>query len=223
MSGIDRVGVVVPCRDEQRRLAGCLAALDVARRRVDLPVHVVVVLDGCTDRSPQIVRQHRWVHPLVIDARSVGVARAAGAALVARVGEPARQWIATTDADSRVPPDWLLTHLSLAAGGVDAVVGTISVSPATAAACSAHGRVYDSRDGHRHVHGANLGVRASAYRAAGGFRALATAEDCALVAALPAERVHRTGRSPVRTSGRWPARAPAGFAWWLRRHAAGLG
>src|SRR5690606_39684918 len=39
-------------------------------------------------------------------------------------------------------------------------------------------------DGHPHVHGANLGVSAAAYRAVGGFPPLAAHEDQALVAAL---------------------------------------
>lgn len=37
---------------------------------------------------------------------------------------------------------------------------------------------------HRHVHGANFGLRASAYLAGGGFRPLRTAEDHALLAAV---------------------------------------
>ena len=36
------------------------------------------------------------------------------------------------------------------------------------------------------VHGANLGIRASAYLAAGGFKSVRTAEDHALVATFPA-------------------------------------
>ena len=39
---------------------------------------------------------------------------------------------------------------------------------------------------HSHVHGANLGFRASAYLTAGGFPPVPTAEDHALVAALTA-------------------------------------
>ena len=53
-----------------------------------------------------------------------------------------------------------------------------------------HGQPCDSDESsrtrvnqHPHVHGANLGFRASAYLRAGGFPALPTAEDHALVAA----------------------------------------
>jgi hypothetical protein len=44
---------------------------------------------------------------------------------------------------------------------------------------------YDFGDGpHPHLHGENLGIRASAYLAAGGIRSLRTAEDHALLAAV---------------------------------------
>ncbi|MDQ1620699.1 MAG: hypothetical protein QOE19_3268, partial [Actinomycetota bacterium] len=52
---IDRVGVVVPVRDEQELLPRCLDALEVAIARLTadrgLPVSAVVVLDRCTDGS----------------------------------------------------------------------------------------------------------------------------------------------------------------------------
>jgi hypothetical protein len=71
---------------------------------------------------------------------------------------------------------------------------------------------------HHHVHGANLGFRASAYWRVGGFAALETGEDVELV-----ERFERAGyvvsRDPslsVATSDRQIARAPAGFAHHLR-------
>jgi hypothetical protein len=67
------------------------------------------------------------------------------------------------------------------------------------------------------VHGANLGVRASAYLRAGGFPEVPTAEDRALVAALTASgsRVRRTRSLAVVTSARREARAPHGFSHYL--------
>jgi hypothetical protein len=71
--------------------------------------------------------------------------------------------------------------------------------------------------GHPHVHGANLGFRASAYLLAGGFPAVPTAEDHAIVDALTAQggRVLRTRALPVTTSARREARAPLGFGHYL--------
>ena len=70
---------------------------------------------------------------------------------------------------------------------------------------------------HSHVHGANLGFRASAYLKAGGFPEKPTAEDHAFVTALTACgcRVLRTRALPVVTSARREARAPNGFSRYL--------
>jgi hypothetical protein len=68
------------------------------------------------------------------------------------------------------------------------------------------------------VHGANLGMSATAYLDAGGTPPLALAEDQALVDALRgrARRLIATGRIPVTTSGRRESRTVGGFADHLR-------
>jgi hypothetical protein len=65
-----------------------------------------------------------------------------------------------------------------------------------------------------HIHGANLGLTARAYRDAGGFPPLDVGEDRALVTALENRgyRVLRTPDAPVRTSARLHGRARGGFA-----------
>src|SRR6202020_1743017 len=69
------------------------------------------------------------------------------------------------------------------------------------------------QDWHPHVHGANLGFTARAYTAVGGFPALRTGEDRALLAARQAggHRVLRIAAAPVATSSRVRYGAPAGF------------
>ena len=76
---------------------------------------------------------------------------------------------------------------------------------------------YSPAPGHPHVHGANLGFRASAYLLAGGFPSVPTAEDHAIIDALTAQggRVLRTRALPVVTSARREARAPLGFGHYL--------
>ena len=79
--------------------------------------------------------------------------------------------------------------------------------------------LYDYGAGpHPHVHGANLGIRASAYLAVVGFRPLRTAEDHALRAAATEAGcpVLQAGDITVRTSGRPRGRAPYGFSHLLR-------
>ncbi len=235
------VGVVVPVRDEEELLPGCLAALtDSAARlraaRPDVTLRVLVVLDGCTDGSRAVVdaavldaaRRGRGDHgpePLVTPALGVGAARAAGAALLLRRaaaggGEAASTWLAGTDADSTVPVGWLLAQVEAAEGGADAWVGTVelgtehpagSVRARLAASWSSHQRHHEDHD---HVHGANLGVRGSAYLAAGGYPAVPTGEDVLLVERLRRQGsvLVRTARHPVLTSDRSEGRAPDGVA-----------
>jgi hypothetical protein len=76
-----------------------------------------------------------------------------------------------------------------------------------------------SDSAHPHVHGANLGMRGSAYLRAGGFRSLASAEDHALLAALASSggRIISVTDIPVVTSSRRRGRAPDGFSHLLAR------
>ncbi|WP_260870321.1 glycosyltransferase [Gordonia paraffinivorans] len=218
MPVITDVTVVVPAHDEGDLLPACLEALTVAAAAVALPVEVIVVLDSCRDSSASVVPPR--FRTLRVEERCVGAARRAGFA-AASAGASPTTWFATTDADSTVPPGWLVTHVAAARDGADAYVGTITPDgfdgwpPGTGARFA---RNYDARTGHRHIHGANLGVRADAYAAVGGFRALSAHEDVDLVA-----RLENAGRpivwgahAPVRTSTRRTGRAAEGFAAYLR-------
>ncbi len=128
-------------------------------------------------------------------------------------------WIATTDADSAVPPNWLVTQLALARNGADLVLGT--VTPDDDLDGSERVRfegLHVLADGHPHVHGANYGVRANVYFEAGEFAPVDRDEDVLLTEALRVLGVTeaRTALIPVLTSGRRMGRAPAGFAGFLR-------
>ena len=217
---IEAVGLVVPAHDEEDLLPGCLAALRQAVRQAGpRPVHTLVVADACGDRTAQRARAG-GAEVIEIHARRVGAARAAGftaALCLTRGTDPAKVWLATTDADTRVPSHWLARQISYAEADWDAVLGTVTVSdwsahPAHAADIFAAQYAHEAGS-HRHVHGANLGVRAAAYLAAGGFQALRTGEDHALVNALEAagRPIVRGTDLTVETSARRQARAPHGF------------
>ena len=221
---IEAVGVAVPAHNEETLLPSCLAALRRAARRLSVPVHLLVAADFCTDRTVAVARA---CGALVIDirARSVGAARAAGMTELLRLTagpDPAAVWLATTDADTVVPPGWLQRQVAHADQGWDVILGTVTVAdwsehpPHVPAAFAAR---YDFGDRpHPHVHGANIGIRASAYLAVGGFRPLRTAEDHALLAAVAEVgcSVLRADDVTVETSGRRHARAPHGFSHLLR-------
>jgi glycosyltransferase involved in cell wall biosynthesis len=222
---INSVGVVVPAHDEEELLPGCLAALHAAAAQAGarwpgLRVQVVVAADACSDGTAALARE-AGVTVVTLSARNVGRARAAGLREVlqhmARDEAATGLWLATTDADSRVPPDWLARQLRYAAAGWEAVAGTVSVTDWTghpAGTAAEFARQYGVwRGPHPHVHGANLGFTAPAYLEVGGFQPLRTGEDRALVAALQAQgrRVLRASSLPVVTSARTRYRAPSGF------------
>jgi glycosyltransferase involved in cell wall biosynthesis len=227
----EAVGVVIPAHNEEDLLPSCLAAIRQAIWMLPrIPVHLVVVADACTDRTADYARQG-GAGIQEIRARCVGAARQAGMREVlsqTRHLDPGSVWLATTDADTLVPPGWLAQHLRCAAAGWDAVAGTVDVSdwaehpPGLPPLFDQH---YRSGPGtHPHVHGANLGFTASAYLAAGGFRANHTAEDHALVESFAAagRRILRTTEVSVLTSARRQARAPRGFSHLLSTLAASV-
>lgn len=207
------IGVAVPAHNEEAVLGACLAALRRAAAHPALrgeAVMPLVVLDACTDGGARVV-QAAGVDALVVEARNVGAARRAGAAALLSRGA---RWLAFTDADSRVADDWLAAQLALRA---DAVCGCVTVDdwtpyhPEVRRRYDAH---YRHADGHRHVHGANLGVSAAAYRRAGGFRPLRSSEDVRLVRDLErtGARIAWSAKPRVVTSSRREGRAKGGFA-----------
>lgn len=214
------IGICIPAHDEERYIGACLKSATAAARHPLLraePVRIVVVLDMCRDRTATVAAA--WpVRCLAIRARNVGMARAAGARHLLAAGA---RWLAFTDADTRVSPRWLVEQLSLQA---DVVCGTVGVSGWAAHGAQARAARrgfslhYQDRDGHRHVHGANLGIAAPAYCRAGGFRALACSEDQALVDRLLLDgcRVAWSARPRVVTSARPHSRVEGGFATALR-------
>lgn len=223
---IDAIGVVVPAHDEESLLPECLRALKRAALHPalrDRSVSMIVVADACSDHTAEAATA-LGIRVLEVRARNVGAARAAGLDELVRqeAGRPLPStWLATTDADTLVPEDWLAGQLALAERGWEVVAGTVRVadwSEQPAPVRSRFIRQYGSRrTGHPHVHGANLGLTAAALIDAGGVPSIALAEDHALVEALDARRrVLRAGHITVTTSARRDSRAPGGFADFLR-------
>lgn len=230
----ERIGVVIPARNEAQEIAGCLAAIDRATSTLQehLPhvkVSVYVVADGCTDSTVEQVQTRRRpgaaVKMLTVDEHNVGKARGHGVqqflteAASDGLGRD-QLWIAVTDADSRVPAHWLVSQLRHAAAGVDCVVGT--VEPRIETASQRLIRAWFARhileEHHPHIFGANLGVRGSWYTRVGGFRPLTTGEDVALVEALTLHgaRVLATDSARVATSARRIGRVNDGFSTYCR-------
>lgn len=228
----DSIGIVIPARDEAAEILGCLDSVKTAfkvleRELPDVWCRVYVIADGCTDATAEQVRA--WDHAghlvelLITDGQNVGKARALGVEryLAERTGKNlATSWIAATDADSRVPPHWLLSQVHDAAAGADCVVGTVEPRAETASVSLV--RAWFTRhtleEGHPHVFGANLGIRGSWYERVGGFFPLSTGEDVELVDRLRTygANVVSTDTARVATSARLEGRVSDGFSTYCR-------
>lgn len=206
------IGVVIPAHNEQALIAACLQSVRTAAACSHLlgeDVQTVVVLDHCHDLTGELAKCHGAL-TLPINDQNVGMARAAGADLMISQGA---RWLAFTDADSVVSPQWLSAQLAL---HCDAVCGTVSIRE-----WAGYGErmrrhfdaIYTDADDHRHIHGANLGVSTAAYLRAGGFQPLCSSEDVALVARLTevGASIAWSASPRVVTSARKTFRAPGGF------------
>jgi glycosyltransferase involved in cell wall biosynthesis len=222
----DRAAVVIPAHNERAKLPACLRAVLTAALCAPIPVVIVVVLDASDDDSAALAGQYGPdVHFVRIDARNVGAARAVGFdyARPLFTGDD-ECWYATTDADSRVDPGWLVDQLGQ---GADMVLGVVRVTDWRQHSADVAGRFAETYEAgtrdqdrdHEHVHGANMGFSARAYWQVGGFRALTSGEDVDLVERFAAAgyTVHRDTELSVITSARTRARAPHGFAHYLRQ------
>ncbi len=105
-----RISVVIPARNEEAFIVGCLEAL---KRQTRPPDEVIVVDNASTDRTALLAA---GLGARVVHCPTPGVAQARQAGLEAATGD----WVATTDADSRPTPGWLAalaphmpTHVAL--------------------------------------------------------------------------------------------------------------
>jgi len=233
---IAAVGVVVPARDEQDHIVACLRSLRRSLRKLPAGtvVAVTVVLDRCTDATPERVDEVivDWPEAEAVRAedtlsrsgkadvgalRSLGLRRA-----LARLDahSPDQIWLLSTDADTTVPPGWVAAHLRLAGAGADGVAGLAELTDGIHLRPDVLHRygaiVADRLHGHRHEHvyGANLGFRADAYLAVGGFPDEGPGEDHGLWRrmAVAGYRLEHPMGVGVRTSARVRGRAEGGLA-----------
>jgi glycosyltransferase involved in cell wall biosynthesis len=230
------VGVVIPVHNESKHVRACLRAVRVALRPLVPAVAVSVVLDRCEDDSPALVAGELdgWPVARAVTLRrrpagsGVGFVRSAGLASVMRRLYPARAdrtWLLSTDADTVVPPNWAIEHLRHADTGAHGVAGLADLDDETGLSRQVRDRyralLADRTTGttHRHVYGANLGMRADAYQAAGGFPTDGPGEDRRLWHALSEAgyRLVHPMAPRVRTSARRAGRAQGGLADLLSR------
>jgi hypothetical protein len=243
--------VAIPARNEAARIGACLDALALQQEAPALTV--LLMLNGCTDETEAVARasaarasfrlilQHEEL-PLGLAHAGEARGRAldAAAALLEREAQP-EGLLLTTDADSRVMPNWLAATRAELHKGVDAVAGQVEYDPDEIAALPGALRqrmaleatyatllaemeartdpvAHDCVPRHRMASGASLAVRLPLYRRAGGLPRVPVGEDRAMIAALRAvdARIRHAPGVRVLTSCRTDGRAAGGAADTLR-------
>lgn len=242
-----RAVVAIPARNEVERIGECLRALDAQEGLGASKLGVVLFLNNCTDGTAHVVAARppssrlcvRVIERVFIGANAGWARREAmeAAALWLEEGDATDGVILTTDADSRVPADWVARNLAAITEGVEAVAGRTTLDDADAvrlpAALHARGALesiyeallvelealidpipHDPWPRHWTTSGATLAVRLSAYRQVGGMPPMAVGEDRAFVSSLLSSdaRVRHDPDVVVVTSGRLDGRAPGGAA-----------
>lgn len=236
--------VAVPVRNEAERIAACLRAIDAQTDILAGSLGVVLFLNNCTDGTEAIVAD--LVPSLSVPVRVLTEDFAGAHAGWARrrAMDAAASWlggsggvILSTDADSRVPPNWVARTLAAVAAGADAVAGRVELDVEEGkllpASLHARGRLEDIYDAliteaearidpdphdpwpcHRTTIGATLAVTRDAYLAVGGMPEIPLGEDGAFIARLIAhgKRVRHDPEICVTISARLTGRAPGGVA-----------
>lgn len=220
---IVHIAVVLPARNEAKRLPAALSALGrasdcFASKGTGVTVSLTVALDRTTDNSKEVLTRYRGVQVVTLEAGLVGAARNAGIAAASSQSSvvPEQLWIANTDADSEVPIHWLQRQFELATAGAHMVVGTVQPGSAEVQEDLMQ-RWFDCHDlseNHPHIHGANLGLRADVFALLGGFKPLGLHEDRDIVnrARALGYKVISTDTCRVETSGRIKGKVNGGFA-----------
>ena len=212
--------VVVPAHDEEETIGDCVTSIRAALQQATIAASmIVVVADRCTDDTVAQAQRVLGRDDVVVrvDALNPGAARRTGVriGLQRSGGALASIWIANTDADTTVPPDWIAAQLRHADRGVAAVAGIVRLQQPSEDLHERFTRHYlwDPRRPHPHVHGANLGVRADAYVAVDGWKRIGTSEDHALWNSIRASWPTVAATDVwVTTSARVYGRAHGGFS-----------
>jgi glycosyltransferase involved in cell wall biosynthesis len=102
---LDALSVVIPVHNEETWIRTCVDALAAAAAEAELPLDVVAVDDGSTDRTPEVLRELAAEHGIRVVSQSNAGRLAARAAGLAQARE---EWLLLLD--SRV----IVDHPSLA-------------------------------------------------------------------------------------------------------------
>lgn len=254
-----RACIIIPAKDEAQALPATLAALaaQVDAQGQPLPAdtfEVLVLVNNSLDATARVARAFAAAHPhLTLHVAEVNLPPAEAHVGRARrllmdaacrrlqlAGHP-NAFIASTDADTQVAPDWLAATAAAIAAGADAVGGRILMADANATCpvrrCQLRDATYhllrmqletqldpaahDPWPRHHQHFGASLAITQAAYRAVGGLPVVPYLEDEALYQLLLLHdlRVRHSPAVRVFTSSRQQGRVAVGLSWQLREWA----
>ncbi|EKU39426.1 MULTISPECIES: glycosyltransferase [Acinetobacter] len=210
-----KIGIVIPAHNEEYYLSACLQSIQVAIDKISgYEVEVIVVLDSCTDQSRLIVQSHQinWIE---CNYACVGQARDLG---IRHLIERGVTWIACTDADTIVSPDWL--RYQIQHQPTDVICGTVMLDDLSHLSMDKQQKYlahYQDQMDHAHIHGANLSFSAEVYLLVGGFDPISCHEDVSLIKKFIKHCCNITWSNLVRvtTSSRLNGRAPQGLSYFL--------
>jgi hypothetical protein len=244
--------IALPVKNEARHIAACLLALG---EHQTIPAsRIVLMLNDCTDGTSDIVRQlvpsltvpvDILLHAFPPGLGSAGYARHLAmehAAHGMRNHGTENGVLLTTDADSRVPPEWIAANLYHIRAGADAVAGRAVIDPVDARlipqrlhdddalecvysdlldeiATLVDPTPWDPWPRHTEHSGASIAVTWDAYRRAGGMPMTPLGEDREFFRALDCidAKVRHAPDVAVVVSGRTQGRAAGGMADTIRR------
>lgn len=165
---VPKVSVIVCSYNGGQTLEACLRSL----RKVNYPDYeVVLVDDGSTDNTKEIVSHHPWVNAIHQPNMGLSVARNVGAA------HATGEILAYTDSDCMADPDWLYYLVGTLLSGNYAGVGGPNISPpaqnwqqaCVAAAPGGPSHVLLTDVVAEHIPGCNMAFHRWAFDKIGGF------------------------------------------------------
>ncbi|MBV7411091.1 glycosyltransferase family 2 protein [Maritimibacter sp. DP1N21-5] len=238
------IAVVIPARNEEERIAACLAAL---AGQCPGRVAVILVVNNTTDRTEDVARDAAGQLGLDLTVLSLRLGAQEGVGTARRIGcdhalrsLPALRYLFTTDADGIVDKHWIsrtIAHLK----AVDAVCGKIEPMAREAGILAAMDRHLGALEGlyrrlvqdfyarhvpgcadlagtHGEAAGASLAFTRDAFVAAGGFAPIKCGEDRRIVRTLRGLgcKVRHADDVTVQVSCRLSGRAAGGMSDALR-------
>jgi len=245
---LSKTAVAIPVHNEAELIAACLDALD--NQAGAQPDHIVLLANNCTDATVPIARSASMqrgttLHVIEIslppEQASAGHARRLAMQCAAALAGPAGVLL-TTDADSRVDPDWLAANLAAIEAGADVVCGWVELDPIDWGSIPASLHEDDAREcaydrlcdmiharldpdpadplpRHTQHSGASIALTAPIFARCGGVPDIPFGEDRALINALRRvdARIRHAREVHVTVSGRIEGRCKGGMADTIRR------